>query len=90
MGDKKISRSALALASGVKRSALSSKLDGKSEFTIGEIIAVAHALNRTWLWVLTGSDDDPDGGGGGAVSPGPASDKWSCFTNAGHLRLAAA
>lgn len=56
MGDKKISRSKLALASGVKRSALSSKLDAQSEFTISEIVAIARAIDRPWIWVLTGQD----------------------------------
>jgi len=67
MGDKKIARSKLALASGIKRSALSNKLDGRSEFSIDEIVAIAHALNRSWIWVLTGRDDPP--GGGGASVP---------------------
>lgn len=65
MGDKKISRSKLALASGVKRSALSAKLDGQSDFTINEVISIAHAIGKSWIWVLTGSEDrtPPDGGG---------------------------
>lgn len=58
MGDKKISRSALALASGVKRSALSAKLDGHTDFTVPEVIAIAHAIGKPWLWVLTGREND--------------------------------
>lgn len=71
MGDKKIARSKLALASGIKRSALSNKLDGRSEFSIDEIVAIAHALNRSWIWVLTGQNgpDSPPGGGGGSAIP---------------------
>ncbi len=70
MGDKKIARSKLALASGIKRSALSNKLDGRSEFSIDEIVAIAHALNRSWIWVLTGRDDLPGGGGDASVPAG--------------------
>lgn len=66
MGDKRITRSKLALASGIKRGALSNKLDGHSEFSVGEIVAIAHAIDRPWLWVLTGQEGpstSPDGGG---------------------------
>jgi transcriptional regulator with XRE-family HTH domain len=59
LGDKKMSRSKLALASGVKRSTLSNKLDNESEFTIGEIMAISHAIKRSWLWILTGRDLQP-------------------------------
>lgn len=69
MGDKKITRSRLALASGIKRSALSNKLDGRSEFSIGEVVAIAHALNRSWLWVLTGQLEAPPPGDEGASEP---------------------
>ena len=62
MGDKKVTRSKLALASGIKRSALSNKLDGLSEFTVNEILAIAHAINRSWVWVLTGRELLPDDG----------------------------
>lgn len=65
MGDLKISRAKLAFASGIKRSTLSLKLDNDSEFTLAEIMMIAHALNRSWVWVLTGrepSSPDPDDG----------------------------
>ena len=77
MGDKKITRSRLALASGIKRSALSNKLDGVSEFSVGEIVAIAHAINRPWLWVLTGQEGPgttpPGGGAPRAPIPGDES-----------------
>ena len=66
MGDKRITRSKLALASGIKRGALSNKLDGHSEFSVGEIVAIAHAINRPWLWVLTGQEGPAGPNGGGA------------------------
>lgn len=59
MGEYKISRVRLATASGLKRSTLSNKLDGLSEFTIDEIIDIAHAINRSWMWVLTGIGETP-------------------------------
>ena len=59
MGDKKITRVNLGRASGIKRSTLANKLDGVSEFTINEILAIAHAINRSWFWVLTGRDVQP-------------------------------
>ena len=59
LGDKKMSRSKLALASGLKRSTLSGKLDGNSEFTISEIMAISHAIKRSWIWVLTGREVVP-------------------------------
>ena len=68
MGEFKISRSALALASGINRSALKTKLDGPVEFTIPEIGAIAHALEKSWLWVITGQDIDL--GGPGPAGPG--------------------
>lgn len=59
MGDKRINRKRLAMAAGLGRSALSAKLDGESEFTITEILLVAHAINRSWVWVLTGYEPGP-------------------------------
>ncbi len=72
MGDKKITRSRLALAAGIKRGALSNKLDGISEFSVGEIVAIAHAIGRPWLWVLTGQEGPSGGDGpGGGIPRGP-------------------
>jgi DNA-binding phage protein len=62
MGDKKMSRVKLALASGMKRSTLANKLDSHSEFTISEILAIAHAIDRSWMWVLTGQEPGPEPG----------------------------
>jgi transcriptional regulator with XRE-family HTH domain len=59
MGDKRLNRKRLAMAAGLGRSALSAKLDGESEFTISEILLVAHAINRSWVWVLTGYEPAP-------------------------------
>jgi hypothetical protein len=59
MGDKKLSRSQLALSSGITRTSLGAKLDGHVPFTIEEIVSVARAISRSWVWVLTGVDD-PD------------------------------
>lgn len=58
MGDKRLNRKALALKAGLGRSALSSKLDGESEFTINEILLVARAIDRSWVWILTGIEPD--------------------------------
>lgn len=70
MGDKKISRNKLAMASGLGRTALSVKLDGDGEFTLSEILKVAHALGRSWLWVLTGDEsNDPPPPGFGLPAP---------------------
>ncbi|ORA24943.1 hypothetical protein BST13_33790, partial [Mycobacterium aquaticum] len=71
MGVHKISRSKLALASGISRASLAAKLDGPVEFTVPEVNAVAHALGKSWLWVMTGQESPPrDGGGdGGAGAP---------------------
>jgi len=60
MGDKKMSRVKLALAAGMKRSTLANKLDSHSEFTISEILAIAHAIDRSWIWVLTGQEPGPE------------------------------
>jgi transcriptional regulator with XRE-family HTH domain len=62
MGDKKITRAKLAIASGIKRPTLSNKLDNMSEFTLDEIVQIAHALGKSWLWVLTGVEEGGDGG----------------------------
>lgn len=70
MGDKKISRNKLAMRTGLGRTALSAKLDGESEFTLSEIVKVAHALGRSWLWVLTGDEsNDPPPPGFGLPDP---------------------
>lgn len=73
LGDKKITRSKLAMASGMKRSTLSGKLDGQTEFTIGEIMAISRAINRSWIWVLTGRQMTPpdDGSRLGESNPRP-------------------
>lgn len=63
MGDKRLNRKRLAMAAGLGRSALSAKLDGESEFTISEILLVAHAINRSWVWVLTGIEPAPPDNG---------------------------
>lgn len=59
MGIQKISRTKLAVASGITRSSLANKLDGEVEFTVGEIDAIATALGKTWLWVMTGDESPP-------------------------------
>ena len=63
MGVHKISRSRLSMASGISRGSLTTKLDGPVEFTVPEITAVAHALGKDWLWVMTGANPDrgPEG-----------------------------
>ena len=71
MGDIKLSRNKLALASGIGRTALSTKLDGQVDFTMSELVAIAKALEKSWLWVVTGVDGG-DGGKGpddGGVRP---------------------
>ena len=73
MGNKKISRSKLALAAGIGRTPLGAKLDDNGQFTLNELLAIARALGKSWLWVMTGVDDPADGGGGpddgGRVAP---------------------
>ncbi|WP_165609093.1 helix-turn-helix domain-containing protein [Mycolicibacterium conceptionense] len=72
MGVHKISRAALALKSGISRTPLSNKLDGKTDFTVEEVTAIANALGKSWIWVLTGRDPRPAGGpddDGGVVRP---------------------
>lgn len=59
MGINKVSRTKLALASGITRSSLANKLDGPVEFTVSEIMAIAHALGRSWMWVMTGEQTKP-------------------------------
>jgi transcriptional regulator with XRE-family HTH domain len=59
MGDVKLSRSQLALASGINRTSLADRLDGHVDFTLGDISAIAQAIGRSWLWVLTGGEGDP-------------------------------
>jgi transcriptional regulator with XRE-family HTH domain len=59
MGIQKISRTKLAMASGITRSSLANKLDGYVEFTVGEIKSIAIALGKTWLWVMTGDESPP-------------------------------
>lgn len=56
MGEHKITRVKLAVATGISRSTLANKLDGHTELTLDEITAIAHALGKSWLWVLTGVD----------------------------------
>lgn len=73
MGNKKISRSKLALAAGIGRTPLGAKLDDNGQFTLNEVLAIARALNKSWLWVMTGVDDPADSGGGpddgGSLAP---------------------
>lgn len=81
MGIHKISRTKLSLASGITRSSLANKLDGDVEFTVGEIDAVADALGKTWLWVMTGDESPPPpvrrGGWGGDPSDGAPGEQTS-------------
>lgn len=56
MGDKKLSRSKLALASGINRTSLATKLDGHVDFTLHEIAAIAAAIGKSWWWLLAGED----------------------------------
>lgn len=60
MGEHKISRARLALATGIGRTTLGGKLDGNGEFTVEEIVALAHALDQPWTWVLSGEGARPD------------------------------
>lgn len=69
MGNKKISRSKLALASGIGRTPLGAKLDDQGQFTVNELLSIAKALNKSWFWVMTGDGagdhlppQPPDGG----------------------------
>lgn len=71
MGDKKLTRKGLALQSGIARSSLATKLDGEVEFTLSEIMRVAHAIGKSWLWVLTGKEPSHPDGGGGEPAPRP-------------------
>lgn len=77
MGVHKISRSKLAMASGITRSSLANKLDGEVEFTVGEIDAIATAIGKTWLWVMSGDESQPPpiqrGGWGGDPDGAPVS-----------------
>lgn len=72
MGEYKISRSKLAIGTGINRASLATKLDGPVEFTVPEIAALGRALNKSWLWVMTGQDIDlgPGPGGGNESHPG--------------------
>ncbi|WP_074414891.1 helix-turn-helix domain-containing protein [Mycolicibacterium fortuitum] len=65
MGVHKISRAKLAMATGISRASLATKLDGKVDFTVHEISAIARALNRSWLWVMSGQDPQPGPGDDG-------------------------
>ncbi|WP_131721790.1 helix-turn-helix domain-containing protein [Mycobacteroides abscessus] len=57
MGIHKVSRPKLAAAVGMSRPTLNSKLDGKVDFKLDDITAIAGALTVPWMWVLTGDDD---------------------------------
>lgn len=59
MGDKKISRAKLALASGISRTPLGAKLDGRNKFVFDELMSIAKALDKPWWWVITGEDAPP-------------------------------
>lgn len=54
MGDVKMSRAKLSDATDISRTSIAAKLDGRVAFTLDEIVRVAHALNRSWVWVLSG------------------------------------
>jgi transcriptional regulator with XRE-family HTH domain len=60
MGEHKISRARLALATGIGRTTLGAKLDGNGEFTVEEIVALAHALDQPWTWILSGEGERSD------------------------------
>jgi hypothetical protein len=68
MGDKKISRKALALAAGIGRTPLAAKLDDQTSFTLPELLAVARALGKSWIWVMTGVDAPAGPGRGEGTS----------------------
>ncbi|AUV60825.1 transcriptional repressor [Mycobacterium phage Rem711] len=76
MGVHKISRAKLAVASGINRQSLSTKLDGQVDFTIDDITKIARALNRSWLWVVSGLDVDPDGDDGGSSGAPTRARTW--------------
>jgi transcriptional regulator with XRE-family HTH domain len=60
MGDHKISRARLALASRIGRTTLGAKLDGNGTFTVDEIVSLARALDQPWAWVLSGEGKRAD------------------------------
>lgn len=59
MGDVKLSRSKLAMASGINRTSLADRLDGHVAFSLEDVDAIAQAIGRSWLWVLIGGEEDP-------------------------------
>ncbi len=56
MGDKLITHKALAEDAGIARATLTNKLRDSSQWTIADTVAIAKALNKSWLWVMTGKD----------------------------------
>lgn len=59
MGTNKVSRSALAEATGISRPSLANKLDGKVSFTYDEVIRVIETLGIAWEDLLGEHDDEP-------------------------------
>lgn len=58
MGDQKLSRTRLSNETGISRPSLSSKLDGKVEFTYSEIRTIAQAVDVPLEKLLAGEDDE--------------------------------
>lgn len=56
MGARKITRVWLSKNTGIQRTMLAAKLDGKYDFTIADVQAIARAISKSWLWVLTGDE----------------------------------
>jgi transcriptional regulator with XRE-family HTH domain len=69
MGDKKVSRNKLAMATGINRTSLGEKLDDRGVFTVPELFAVARALGRDWLWAMTGVESPPPPSDGSLLLP---------------------
>lgn len=58
MGGEKITRRQVVQLTGINRTSLGLKLDGKLPFTYDEMDLVLAALNLSWIWLVTGSDAD--------------------------------
>lgn len=58
MGDRKLSRTRLSHETGISRPSLSSKLDGKVEFTYSELLTIAQAVDVPLDKLLAGDDDE--------------------------------
>jgi hypothetical protein len=57
MGDQKVTRKALAQASGISRPSLAHKLDGRVPFTYNELVRIIESLGVVWQDLLA---DQPE------------------------------